>query len=307
MTLDFVATSRAFTEGVVAFGATHDLVRVYGADAHRFLQGQLTQDLTSLSPGQTVESLLLSPQGKLDAYLRVRCQGDDEFLLECSEGNGAVVLERLRRFKMRVKVELSMEQREVVLLRGPLSSRVVNTVGPLAPVFPYSWSPLNGFDVFVRHGDVSGETEFGDPNALEVARIRAGEPLMRAELDDKTIPQETPLTPRSVSFTKGCFTGQELVARLDSRGSRVARHLRLIVVKPGLRHRAPYVGEPIMVGDRKVGSITSTAYSPIDDCSYALGYIHRSVDLPAHAVVIAGSNEDELLAEIRELEAGSGL
>ncbi|HVB02026.1 MAG TPA: glycine cleavage T C-terminal barrel domain-containing protein [Acidimicrobiales bacterium] len=302
MSLNFAETASALTDGVVGFITTRDLVSVRGADAHSFLQGQLSQDLSALSTGDCAESLLLSPQGKLEAYLRVRRQDDETFLLDCASGTGEIVKERLRRFKLRVKVELSLEQRAVVLVRGPNARDLIDGLDHLVPVFPYSWPGLNGFDVYVGYDELTSPPALGDPAALEVARIRAGEPVMGAELTEQTIAQETPLTARTVSFTKGCFTGQELVARLDARGSRVARHLRLLVVKPGERHRVPYVGEPIMVGDRQVGIVTSTAYSPLDGCSYALGYIHRSVEPPASAIVIAGDHEDNLVVEINSLE-----
>jgi len=303
--LDFASTRSALTEGVIGFTARRDLVRVHGSDAKSFLQGQLSQDLSDLSKGATAESLLLSPQGKIEAYLRVFRADETEFLLDCALGTGERVVERLRRFKLRVKVDLSCEERSVVLVRGPKSSAFRSLLDTSTAVFPYSWPGLTGFDCFIEFGDLANDLELGDPVALEVARLRAGEPVMGKELDERTIPQETPLTGRTVSFSKGCFTGQELIARLDSRGSRVARQLRALTIRPGKHHLVPYVGEPIMVGDRQVGTITSTAYSPLDNCSYALGYIHRSVIPPTVATLIAGDDKDELVVEINLLESES--
>ena len=302
MSLDFAETAEAIAGDVVGFCTTRDIVSVHGADARSFLQGQITQDLSGLELGDCVESLLLSPQGKLQAYLRVRFHTEEEFLLDCAAGTGQLVEERLRRFKLRVKVDLALESRAVVLIRGPNAHGRLDHLEPKVPVFPYTWPGLDGVDVYCEYDELKGALVLGDPNALEVARIRAGEPVMGAELTEQTIAQETPLTSRTVSFIKGCFTGQELVARLDARGSRVARHLRSLVIMPGVRHLQPYVGEPIMVGDRQVGSVTSTAYSPVDERSYALGYIHRSIEPPADAVVIAGDSEDELGVEIGSLD-----
>ncbi len=302
MNLDFPSTSRALADGTVAFIVARDLVSVRGVDSRSFLQGQMTQDLNGLAPGETTESLLLSPQGKFVAYVRVRCQSDTEFLLDCALGTGQTVEDRLRRFKLRVKVELSTLQQPVVLVRGPHAMETIGQLDPLVPSFPYAWRGLAGVDVYADLDALEPSLTLGDPAALELARIQAGEPVMGAELTDQTIAQETPLTARTVNFTKGCFTGQELVARLDARGSRVARHLRSLVVMPGERHRVPYVGEPIMIGDRHVGAITSTAFSPSEERSYALGYVHRSVEPPAVATVIAGEDEDRLVVEIAAIE-----
>lgn len=301
MTLDFAETMVAIENDAVAFVARRDIVTVSGSDAQSFLQGQLSQDLKNMEHGSSVESLLLSPQGKLDAYLQVIREQDERYLLLSAKGFGELILERLRRFKLRVKVEFSFDEREVILVRGPRSARLREQLPPEISVSRYDWPGLVGFDAIATLGELTIDVGLGDSEALEVARIRAGEPVMGADLDERTIAQETPLTERAVNFTKGCFTGQELVARLDARGSRVARHLRGLVVSQGERHRVPYVGEAVNVAGEAVGTITSTAFSSSDGCSYALGYIRRRVEPPCEAVVIAAGGEDELATRIYAL------
>jgi folate-binding protein YgfZ len=115
-------------------------------------------------------------------------------------------------------------------------------------------------------------------DAYEAVRIEAGVPAMGAELTDRTIPAETGIVDRTVSFTKGCYTGQELVARIDSRGGHVPRHLRGLV----LSGPAP-PGAAIEVDGKNTGSLTSVAARP--DGAVALAYVGRDVTPPANATV----------------------
>lgn len=301
MTLDAVETWAALTTGVVAFEAERELVSVVGTDARTFLQGQLTQDLSGLSPGDSIESLILSPQGKIDAYVVVSCRHEEHFVLECAQGNGAVTVERLRRFKLRVKVAIDSVTSRGLLVRGPRSRAIAALAGEDVDVFAHDWAQLAGFDAFGDYSGLLDGCSAGDLSSLELARIMTGEPVMGAELTEKTIPQETPLTDRCVSFTKGCFTGQELVARLDARGARVARHLRGLIVHPGTRHRVPYVGEPVFADDDEVGRVTSSAFDSRRNRSYALAYIHRRIEPPAIGYVLAAGGEDRLEAEVLAL------
>jgi len=130
--------------------------------------------------------------------------------------------------------------------------------------------------------------------AWQAARIEAGIPMMGAEIDEKTIPEEAGLVERCVSFTKGCFTGQELVARIDARGSNVARRLRGIVVstEPGSMVGS---GAELVVGGKAVGRTTSQAWSPGLGAAIVLAYVHRSVE-PGSTVTVGGFS-----AEVRRL------
>lgn len=302
MNLRYEETVAEIERGVVGFVARRGLVTVKGNDARSFLQGQLSQDLAGLGVGESAESLVLSPRGKLDAYVRVFVVGADEFALEVAPGFAEGLAARLSRFKLRVRVEIASDEREALCLRGPRSTEVAASVVAAMP-YPYRWPPYVGVDLVGLDPQTTDwpEVPIGDPAAFELFRIRAGEPQMGTELTEDTIAQETPLTARTVSFTKGCFTGQELVARLDARGANVARHLRGIVVAPGGRHRFAYVGEPIVSDGKVAGTLSSVVWSPIEERSYALGYVARRVVPPARATVVAAAGEDELSATVFEL------
>jgi folate-binding protein YgfZ len=207
-----------------------DVVVIEGPDAAAFLQGQLSQDVLALAPGDTTLSFILQPQGKVDALVRVARTADDRFELDVDAGYGQAVADRLNRFKLRVKADIAVP--------GPRP-------------MPAPW------------GD-------GD-------RVEARWPAMGKELNDKTIPAETGLVERAASFTKGCYTGQELVARIDSRGGNVPRHLRLVELVGG---PAPE-GAAVEVGGKERGRLTSVS----SDERFALAYVHRDVDPPADAVV----------------------
>ena len=127
--------------------------------------------------------------------------------------------------------------------------------------------------------------------AWESVRVEAGIPVMGAELDERTIAAEADLLDRCVSFTKGCYTGQELVARLDARGNRVARHLRGCRGGPGAdasprgvhAARRCWPGSEIVFEGKVVGTVTSSAWSPALRYPVALGYVHRTVAVPERA------------------------
>ncbi len=254
-----------------------DVIRAIGPDAEVFLQGQLSQDVGALAPGQSAWSLLLQPQGKIDAWLRVHRLEADTFLLDIDAGHGEAALARLERFKLRTRCDLALERWAMVSVRAPAGSDLSVIATPMAVevVAPAEWPGVAGVDLVgtaVAVPEGVAEAVVGD---LERLRVLCGVPAMGAELTERTIPAEAGIVERSVSFTKGCFTGQELVARIDSRGGNVPRRLC------GLIGSAPLqVGSAIVVGDDEVG----------------LGYVKRSVDqLPAAATV------GEVDAEIRSL------
>jgi tRNA-modifying protein YgfZ len=315
----FLEDYKALRTGVGAVMLGRDALHVAGPDAPEYLQGQLSQDVTALEPGESADALLLTPQGKLDALVRVTRTGGEVFVIDVDAGFGPAVAARLERFKLRVKVVVEPLSWRCVALRGAEARDVAarSGVGPgLALSVGFAWNTVSGVDLLGAAPEVPEGVRVCSAEAWESVRVEAGIPVMGAELDQRTIAAEADLLERSVSFTKGCSTGQELVARLDARGNRVARHLRGLVVDDAALHGgagtnpavAAAPGTEIVSAGKVVGSVTSSAWSPALGCPVALGYVHRAVAAPgavALRVVARGdAGEDvtrEIPAEVRPL------
>jgi tRNA-modifying protein YgfZ len=306
------AETAALRSGAGAFTARRDFLAVRGPDAETYLQGQLSQDVTALAVGAAADALVLQPDGKLTALVRITRTDGQGFLLDVDGGYGATVAERLRRFLLRSKVELEHLDWRCLSLRG----RAVGAAaaGLLAVLeergvltLPFEWNGWTGVDVLGAPDSVLPASQLPDgivpcgPDAVEACRIASGIPAMGTELTDKTIAAEAGLVGRTVDFDKGCFTGQELVARIDSRGSNVARRLVGVVAPqdPGGADGDPLArGMTLHAGDappgdaaaedKVAGTVTSAARSSELGAWIALAYLHRSVDAPGPVRVRSG-------------------
>jgi folate-binding protein YgfZ len=258
-----------------------DVVRVSGPDAVSYLQGQISQDVAALVPGgdaASAWSFVLQPQGKVDAWFRITRTADDAFVLDVDGGWGERLVQRLERFKLRVKLAIEPLDWRCVGVRGvvPAADALRGTGAEL--VLPVEWPGTVGVDLLGPAVAVPPGVPEQALGAYEAWRIEVGMPEMGAELDERTIPAEAGVVDRSVSFTKGCYTGQELVARVDSRGSNTPRRLRRIT---RLETAGPDLqpGAPVVVDGKQAGTLTSAT------ADRALAYIGRAVDVPADATV----------------------
>ena len=188
-----------------------DVVLVEGEEATTYLQGQISQDVDQLAPGDSAWSLILQPQGKVDAWFRITRTGSDAYLLDVDTGFGETLLARLKRFKLRTKADLELLTWTLHAYDGEPTADVD------APIVAPSATGTGTDVIGPELGDPAGEVATAEEYLRR--RILAGVPAMGSELDDSTIPAEAGVVDRSVSFTKGCYTGQELVARVDSRGT----------------------------------------------------------------------------------------
>lgn len=260
---------------------TRDVVAVAGPEAVTFLQGQLSQDVAALAPGSSAWSLLLQPQGKVDAWLRVTrppAEVADTLVLDVDAGFGEAVVARLERFKLRTRCALELREEPWVALRGPEAGP------PPLGALPTGWEAGGGYDLVGDRALAPDGIPLCGPEAFERLRIESGAPRMGAELTDRTIPAEVGIVAQSVSFTKGCYTGQELVARIDSRGGNVPRLLRGVRID-GDGGPTPPVGAELVVDGKVAGELTSVA-APIDGLpAVALAYARRAVTPPASAEV----------------------
>jgi tRNA-modifying protein YgfZ len=258
-----------------------DFVGVSGPEAGSFLQGQLSQDVASLKAGGSAWSFLLQPTGKVDAWLRVSRVDGDAYLLDVDAGFGEAVAQRLNRFKLRTKVTIEAAPAWRCLAVRGRSVEVINAVKAVAP-----WPGLEGVDLLATDDlepAALGLAEAGT-DAYEAVRIECGVPKMGAELTESTIPAEAGrwVIDASVDFTKGCYTGQELVARIDSRGGNVPRQLRGVVIAVNV---LPPIGSAVEVGGEQVGSLTSVGESLLRRAPVGLASVARRVEPPADAVV----------------------
>ena len=268
--------------GVLAV-TSRDAVRVTGPDAAGFLQGQISQDVDAIAPGESAWSLVLAPQGKVDAWLRLTRHKDGGFLLDLDAGFAPAMVARLERFKLRVDAGFDiLEGWRMLSVRGSDDALEGLDAVRAEVRSEVRWPRFEGIDLLGPDVDLPAG-RVASPAELEVARIRAGWPAMGRELTERTIPAEIGgLVETSVSFTKGCYTGQELVARIDSRGGNVPRPLRLLEID-ARADAGP--GAQIVVDGKAVGVVTSAAVDEANGVTVALGTVHRRVEPPAAAEV----------------------
>jgi tRNA-modifying protein YgfZ len=306
----------ALREGAGALELGRDVVRVSGPDAETYLQGQTSQDIAALPPGGWAWALVLQPQGKLDAFVRVFRVAADEYLLDSDAGMGPPLVARLTRFKLRTKVDVEQLPWRAVAVRGAGASALLPPApGPALPppapgpplppagagttlAVPFEWGGLTGYDLLGPAPAPPAGATAVEAAAYEAVRVEAGFPSHGHELDERTIPAEAGLVEAAVSFTKGCYTGQELVARIDSRGSNVPRRLYGLVLSGPVQAGARLYPLPVQEAAKEVGRLTSVAFSPRLGW-VALGYVARAVQ-PGSAVM-ARDEEGEFEARVERL------
>jgi tRNA-modifying protein YgfZ len=231
-----------------------DYVAVRGADAKDFLQRMVSNDVDR-APCQ---ALLLTPKARVIAPLVVVPRADDDFLLLTEPGLGEVVRSTLLRARFAAKVELEPEQHTSVLVFGE---------GEGIPNHEYG---IPAIEVL----DGAPTAEPADADELERLRILAGTPRWGRELDDRVLPAEAGLTETHIDFQKGCYPGQEPIARLHYRG-KTNRRLRVLEVEG-----APEPETEVQHGEKGVGRITSSV------AGLALAYVRT--DVPDDAELTVG-------------------
>ena len=245
-----------------------------GAEAKEFLHGQVSNDIEGLEPGTGCYAAFLTPKGKMLGDLRVLDTGD-ELLLDCERVALQELFNMIRRFKLGRDVEVHKRtlERALLSLVGPGVRAVAGDVperehahraATLGGVPVRLITTDAGVDVLcaaadaeaVRAALLAAGAVPADDAAAEIRRVETGRPRYGVDLDDSVIPQEAGLNERAVSFSKGCYVGQETVARLFYRG-KPNRHLR------GLRLDGPAeTGQPLTLGEREVGRLGSVVESP---------------------------------------------
>jgi folate-binding protein YgfZ len=247
-----------------------------GVDRKPFLNGQVTNDVEALVPGQGCYAAFLTPKGKMLGDLRI-LDADDELLLDTERVSLQALFDLVRRFSIGHDVELHKRtlERGLLSLVGPRAREVAGAAELPETEHAHVTAQLAGrpvrliatdagVDVLCDAADTevvaaalreAGAVPIAEEQA-EVLRVERGRPRYGIDLDDSVIPQEAGLNDRAVSFTKGCYVGQETVARLFYKG-KPNRHLR------GIRLAAPVEhGTPLTLDGKEVGRVGSAVVSP---------------------------------------------
>lgn len=226
-------------------------VRVAGRDAEAYLDRMVSNDVAALGPGEACEALLLTAKARVIAPLVVLRRGPEDFLLLTEPDLGERVRAELVRSRFAAKAEIELEEHTSHVVFGGEGIPTAGYGEPAAEVLDAELEPTVSAD------------------ELERLRIEAGTPAWGKEIDDRVLPAEAGLTERAVSFTKGCYPGQEPIARLHYRGhaNRGLRVLRL--------DELPEPETELVYEGKSVGRITSAA--PLEEGAVALAYVRREV------------------------------
>jgi tRNA-modifying protein YgfZ len=263
---------------------------VRGGEAADFLQGQVSNDVEALEPGTGCYATVLSHKGKLRADLRI-LRGDDWFWLDTEAIGHAVLDHMLRTYSLGrdVQYEDLTESRSLLSVVGPAARERLDAAPPegehsfVAGERGIYVATLLGVDAICEPGTALEVEPVGE-EAAECLRIEAGRPRLGFDMGSETMPQEAGINERAVSFTKGCYVGQETVARLHYRG-KPNRHLR------GLRLSEPAERSTEIVHQgREVGRLGSTCVSPRLG-PIALAIVRREAEPGATVEVGAASAE----------------
>ena len=313
-TVELDGQYRAVREGVGFLPRERAQVVASGADAIDYLQGQLTNDLEALEPGDGCYAALLDRKGRMQGDMRVLVVAPDEVWIDTEPQAAPAILRHLQMYKVGREVEIDdvSDERAIVSLIGPGAENALG-VGPVGSEHSH-----RGFDAGVGAPCRALATDLGvdvicpaavvEPlaerlasagaapiteAAAEIVRVESGRPRFGREMTTETIPQEAGINERAVSFTKGCYIGQETVARLHYKG-KPNRHLR------GLRLEAAVdAGAPIVLDERELGRVGSAALSPALG-PIALAIVRREAQ-PGTRVTVG----DGVTAEVVDLPFGA--
>lgn len=300
-----------------------------GADRQKLLNGQVTNNIKDLKPGTGCYAALVNAKARMLADLHVHAL-EEELLLDLEPGLGAPTAGRLEKFIVADDVQVvdAAPHYGLLSLQGPRALRAAEALGLFQAIPGEAYGSTKasdptlgtlylmnvprtgakGFDVYVPVASMGAVADkmlaaardqggrAAGWAALEVARIEAGIPRYGTDMDETTLPPEAGLEERAISYTKGCYSGQEVIARIRTYGQ-VSRALRGLVLS-GNRDEPPPGRTRLFKDGKEVGFLTSSAHSPLRGEWIALGYVRRecngpgvglkvgSADAATHAVIV---------------------
>ena len=271
----FNAEQRALEAADAFVDLSHrDVLRIDGADRLTWLHSLTTQHLSDLAPKQGTAALVLSPQGHVEHAFHGYDDGES-FWAHTEPGHGAALAEWLDRMRFMMRVEVHDVTQEYAVAWRPRDER--SCTDPAAALAAYDVVPRDRLE---QYAEAAGRP--AGMWAFEALRIARGEPRFGVDTDHRSIPNEVGWIPTAVHLDKGCYRGQETVARVHTLG-RPPRRLTLLHLD-GSENRLPTEGSPVLHGEREVGFVGSSArhheLGPI-----ALALLKRNVPVDAELTV----------------------
>lgn len=295
----------ALTQGAGIVDFTHrSRLEATGDDRRSFMHKLTTNDVNGLTDGSGCEAFFLDARGHVLGHAFLISTGQS-IVVETVSGQNEVLLKHLDRYLIREKVELYDRTRDwaELLVAGARSAEVLNRLasselpgaslssvemevaGQPALVVRVQMTESGGYLVFLRDGArrqevieavcKQGAVLCGE-EAFTAARIEAGFPFYGLDITDKNLPQEVARDECAISFRKGCYLGQETVARIDALG-----HVNKTLVRLTFEgNEVPPAGTDLIAGEVDVGQVTSAAFSPGKKAAVALGYVRRGSNEP---------------------------
>lgn len=275
------------------------VLTVRGADRLTWLQGLLTNDVLALPVGGVCDAAYLTPQGRMIADMRV-VNGPDGVFLDVPASLAASLRAKLDGLLFAEDASIVDDSGRLALIdaHGPLATTlrgdalITIAASAEAVVFDGVFG-VPSISIFAAHEEAesivarlgaSGVPEVS-LETLNVLRVEAGRPAFLVDMDEHTIPLEAGLEERAISFTKGCYVGQEVIVRVMHRGQgRVAKKLVGLLLAG---HEPPPAGSSIAASDREVGRVTSAVWSPALSRPIALGYVHRDFFEPGTSLTVS--------------------
>lgn len=288
----------AFTGGIGwADCSARTRIEVTGADRATFLHSFCTNDVKRLAPGQGCEAFVTNHQGKTIGHICITCQAN-RLLLETVAGQAAALMAHFDGFVIGEDIafrDLTAETAEFLVAGAQASAALQQATGsePPGEVHAHVLAKLGGREVTIRRSDFAGPESFFiestraaapavqaaldsfatacQAEAVEIVRIEAGSPLFGQDIREDNLPQEIGRDAQAISFRKGCYLGQETVARIDALG-----HVnRTLVGVAFAGTTVPQPGCELLSADKPVGNVTSACYSPRAAAPLALAFVRR--------------------------------
>jgi folate-binding protein YgfZ len=282
-----------------------------GADRQRFLHGQVTNNVKDLKPGQGCYAALVTAKARMVSDLNLYCL-PEELLLDFEPGLSGAVVQRFEKYIIADDVQVvdAAPHYGLLSVQGPKAGEAVNQLGlglkladaplhftsvtdaTLGEIYCMNHSRLGtaGFDLFVPVAALAAVADklvaaakkiggcAGGWQALEMARIEAGIPRFGVDMDEHTLAPEAGIDERAISYEKGCYIGQEIIARIRTYGQ-VAKSLRGLLL-PDELPELPKHGDKLFHDGKECGFVTSALASPAFHRNIALGYVRRECNEP---------------------------